>query len=318
MTKKPGRALERLVATIEKALQPHQNVQINSPAKLKDLDTGELREFDVLVAIDNAPHQLLVGIECRDRSRKTTVNEIEGFWAKCQRTGINRPVIVSTKGFTKGALRKAAGLSVGCSTVRDVGEFDWLKMTYFNILTHILRNVTFQIKVTDGTLPKADLGDVEIRDDKGNVVPSGLLIRMANDALMAADPRKMIEAEGQISVKFEMHGFKVVDTASGAEYTVEYIGALIGYDLDHSKVPIRLVRYEQTDDLEASEAAIAEVRTDNVQGQFVLTQRDGEGPVVAFVGKGHARSKITLVTERVESEAQRMCSRQRMPSEPQG
>jgi hypothetical protein len=36
-----------------------------------------------------------------------TVNEIESFWGKCQDTGIDQGIIVSSKGFTKPALTKS-------------------------------------------------------------------------------------------------------------------------------------------------------------------------------------------------------------------
>lgn len=80
---KQGKALEILVASLEKALAENQNVTVHSPVRLPDRTTGKLREHDVVVEFKEGHHSLLVAIECRDRSRPIGVPQVEAFWAKC-------------------------------------------------------------------------------------------------------------------------------------------------------------------------------------------------------------------------------------------
>ena len=103
---KQGRSLECLVASIEQALGGKDGVQVESPKRLPDRTTGELREHDVLLTICRGHHSLRVAIECRDRSRPVGVDQVEQFCAKCQDTGIDKGVIVSPKGFWKTARKK--------------------------------------------------------------------------------------------------------------------------------------------------------------------------------------------------------------------
>lgn len=106
-SKASGKDLERLVAMLERLLLGDQAV-IESPSRrLIDRDTGKRREHDVLIIFDQAHHQIITAIECRDRSRPVGVPEVEAFADKCSRTGVHCGAIVSSTGFRKSALTKA-------------------------------------------------------------------------------------------------------------------------------------------------------------------------------------------------------------------
>jgi predicted helicase len=107
MQERPGKALERLIASIEKALAGNSDVLVEAPKRLPDRTTGTLREHDVVLTIKQSHHALMVAVECRDLSRPVTVNQVEGFWAKCQDTGIGQGIIVSSTGFYNTARQKA-------------------------------------------------------------------------------------------------------------------------------------------------------------------------------------------------------------------
>ena len=66
-----------------------------------------------------------MALECRDRSRKVGVPSVEAFYAKCQRTGIDRGIIVSSTGFTRTALKKAASYNIGCLSLDQAEHLDW-------------------------------------------------------------------------------------------------------------------------------------------------------------------------------------------------
>lgn len=68
---------------------------------------------------------MILALECRDRSRKVGVPDIEAFRKKCDRTAIHRSIIVSASGFTKTALKKAEALEIGCLGLEEAACFDW-------------------------------------------------------------------------------------------------------------------------------------------------------------------------------------------------
>jgi hypothetical protein len=80
---RPGKKLERLVASLERTLAS-SNATIEAPCRrLKDRDTNRRREHDVVITWDFGHHVLITAIECRDRSRPVGVPEVESFAKKC-------------------------------------------------------------------------------------------------------------------------------------------------------------------------------------------------------------------------------------------
>ena len=115
---KAGAQLQQLVQTLERLTATTENLRIESPKRLIDKDTERLREHDVVLTFSMGHHDLIVALECRDRSRKVGVPEIEAFKKKCDRTGIHRGVIVSSIGFTGTALKKAKTMDIRLLSVR--------------------------------------------------------------------------------------------------------------------------------------------------------------------------------------------------------
>ena len=124
--KKKGRSLETLVTAVERALAGASNVTVQSPKHLPDRITRKLREHDVVITLSGSHHKSVIAIECRDRSRKITVNDIEGFWSKCQDTDVDQGIVVSPKGFTKAAITKAANKGIRTLRLSQATSFNWL------------------------------------------------------------------------------------------------------------------------------------------------------------------------------------------------
>jgi Restriction endonuclease len=125
---KTGEDLQRLVEHLEKAtaaIDADAGVEVESPKLVFDKDTGKLREHDVVLTFRRRHLTLTVALECRDRSRKVGVPEVEAFDAKCRKTGMHQGIIVSSRGFCRSALRKAAALDIGCLTLEEAARFDW-------------------------------------------------------------------------------------------------------------------------------------------------------------------------------------------------
>lgn len=66
------REFERLVAAIAKFLGPKGAV-VRSPDRLRDTDTGKLREVDVSIRFRVGTDELLVTMECRKRKTRADV-----------------------------------------------------------------------------------------------------------------------------------------------------------------------------------------------------------------------------------------------------
>jgi Restriction endonuclease len=122
---KAGEQLQQLVQTLERLTASTENLKIESPKRLVDKDTGRLREHDVVLTFSMGHHELIVALECRDRSRKVGVPEVESFKKKCDRTGVHRGVIVSSTGFTQTALKKSMMMDIECLQLDEIERFDW-------------------------------------------------------------------------------------------------------------------------------------------------------------------------------------------------
>jgi hypothetical protein len=97
-------------------------------------------------------HKLLVALECRDRSRKVTVPEVEAFDDKCRATGISQGIIVSSLGFTSTALAKARARGLRCLSFQEVEEVDWCRTMAMSIVSRNITHVNLGIKF-DGQQP---------------------------------------------------------------------------------------------------------------------------------------------------------------------
>jgi hypothetical protein len=131
-----GRALEQLVAGLERVLGP-TDVVIQSPEYIVGRKTGERREVDVTLRTKAGSSDLLVMIECRDRKRRKGTARIEGTeWieqvaSKQEDVGANKAVAVCPGGFTKGARKLAAAKQIDLRTVMSVTApevFGWLRL----------------------------------------------------------------------------------------------------------------------------------------------------------------------------------------------
>jgi hypothetical protein len=111
-----GKDLQRLIRIIESARAAGTNIKIDSPKFFTDKVTGKQREHDVVLTITHDHHELVVALECRDRSRPVGVDAVEAFHTKCNDTGIHSGVIVSSKGFYETARTKAQHYGIRCLT----------------------------------------------------------------------------------------------------------------------------------------------------------------------------------------------------------
>jgi Restriction endonuclease len=125
-----GRALEQLVAGLEKVLGP-TDVVIRSPEYIVGRNTGERREVDVSLRTKIGSSELFVMIECRDRKRRQGIAWVEEVVSKHEDVRANKAVAVCPGGFTKGARKLADAKQIDLRTVVSVTSpevFRWLRL----------------------------------------------------------------------------------------------------------------------------------------------------------------------------------------------
>ena len=106
---KTGKSLEQLVKAIQITLKDCPNTSIESNVKMND-NSGVTREIDVLVttSVQSNSINYKIAFECKEYKSKVTVSIVEAFISKCMDIPeINKGIMVSSNGFTDGAIKKA-------------------------------------------------------------------------------------------------------------------------------------------------------------------------------------------------------------------
>jgi hypothetical protein len=281
-TSRPGRSLEKLVASIERVLGKAGNIQIDSPAFLPDRVTGEQREHDVLLTIRTSHHKSLIAIECRDRSRKVTVNEVEGFHAKCADTGVGQGIIVSPQGFTRNATAKARHLGLRTLQLSEVERFNWLAAAGINIFTRHIKSIgwLFEPDVLLDPLPPIY---TILTDDGQPIQPEAL--RLAAQA----EFQKIAHLDtpppfGKNVIIFPSPGLSMCDEGTQEKYRIGRAILEVEYEVREDFSPFRLVSYaESASGAAVADAAIADTKLGVGKGQVMVVYKENEGGRVVFI-----------------------------------
>lgn len=145
--KKKSREFELLTSRIEGALAP-TGARIKSPDRIRDKITGQFREVDVSIRYNVGSVELLITIECRDRSRIQDVNWIEQIATKKAHIGADRTIAVSSTGFTDAAIIAANAHNISIRTISEITDEE-------------LRSLTDQLEVTANTV-SIELGEMAL------------------------------------------------------------------------------------------------------------------------------------------------------------
>jgi hypothetical protein len=273
-----GKALERLVAVIERAAHNRPNVTVQSPAKLKDWRTARLREHDVLLSFEEAHHTIHVALECRDRARPIGVPDVEAFQNKCADTGIDRGIIVSSSGFCSSALKKAASCNIGCLSMDDAKVLDWCATSGITIYDKVIQD-----------------GQLEWIAD----------VRASEAATLFTQPG--VPFDGNTAFNILKHAVSKVDLIPDADasYLLRFNLTIPGPFLlepDGTRVPVsrarawakvlvrvRLAPFETRIYRDAAakrdlySTAVANIDLGSAEGSIVVLHKEGEGASVAWV-----------------------------------
>jgi Restriction endonuclease len=279
---RPGRSLETLTAALERALGKRSNVTVESPGFRTDRVTGERREHDVLVTASSGHHVSLIAIECRDRSRKVTVNEVEGFYTKCEDTGINQGVIVSSKGFTKTALVKAKHLGIRTLGLTEVESFSWLATAGVTGHTRKVKHISWLFEPAEKLDPLPTRYTVLMAD--GKPVQSELLMAAATAEFHKLPYESTPPPNGAKTIIFPTPGLALKDDDTGTSYPIERAVVDVMYEVDVEFMPFQLVTYAETSSANSiTDAAVASIKLGAMEGKLMIVYKEEQGGNVYFV-----------------------------------
>lgn len=113
-----------LVKVIHDAIARVDNAAVTESAMLAE-PSGALREVDILFERSIADVNVRIAIECRDRSRKSDVEWIDGLIGKFRDLRVDKIIAVSRRGFSETAKRKAEANSIDLRVLSECLAHDW-------------------------------------------------------------------------------------------------------------------------------------------------------------------------------------------------
>jgi len=282
---KDGKDLQRLIRTIESARATNKDISIESPKYLVDRITGERREHDVVLTIKHAHHELIVALECRDRSRKVGVPEIEAFQNKCRDTGISSGIIVSSKGFYETAKKKAKAYGIRCLSLDEVVHLDWFLPSNMQIVSKHMTHVGLQINFEPNVFPT--IGDIV--DCEGRSITNEGINRTALTAL--TERHDLLPKElGTHTVTFKVSP-NFYATVEGQRHKAMEVFLPVTFENRLSTVPFRLRAYNDHDTgALITQAAIANMDIGGLNADIIASTGE-DGLIQVAIVPAHAKAK---------------------------
>jgi hypothetical protein len=273
--KKDGKALQRLIRSIESALAAgNTTVKVEMEKRFPDKVTGKPREHDVVLTITHKHHETVIALECRDRSRPVGVDAVEAFHAKCQDTGIHSGIIVSGHGFYKTAVEKAAHYNIGCMSLDEAECFDWCDAAGMELharhVQHAHLNIIFPVD------PDIDRDTIQTAD--GTLVDGQMISGWGVNALSQYQPIPM-EEPGEHRVLFREVNPNVYGIQDGERVQATEVQIRITYTVTVGFSPFSLRTYmDVRKSKQVTQAAVCAltISSDEVADMVLSTNEKGE------------------------------------------
>jgi restriction endonuclease len=198
-----GRALEQLVAELERVLGP-TDVVIRSPEYIVGRHTGKRREVDVSLRTKVGSADLFVMIECRDRQGKQDVTWIEQVAVKQEDVGANKAVAVCPDGFTQGARQLAGAKQIDLRTIASVTApevFSWLGLETVNVRNWNIEYRAIRFGVEEGRLELGPDTTEALSFGAPHLAP--VLVRRTDGAAVSVHHVWKIVDKDRVFAKFE-------------------------------------------------------------------------------------------------------------------
>jgi hypothetical protein len=286
-----GEDFHKLVHHLESVLANRPDVTIEPSKMLRDKRTGHLREHDVVLTYKEGHRKLVVAIECRDRSRKVTVEQVEAFQNKCEDTGIDRGVIVSSKGFYETTLTKAASYGIDCLMLQQIDQLEWFAVDAFVSYERRLSNWNIRVVPVDPEL--AVPARLFYRNPDGELaeITKGRLNHFAVWLFDHFSPLEIKEPKGTFHLTYNPDDYFLVDR-DGEQKAVSDIVFTGEYETIERLIPFRLFEYRAGEGAEIATAAYSDIaQLSNFQGRLMITRKE-DGIYLRVVGHGNSPTEI--------------------------
>lgn len=263
-----GKQLERLVTMLEKMLAGSTATIEARSRRLRDRDTGRLREHDVLITWDHGHHQITTAIECRDRKRPVGVPDVEAFADKCASTGVHNGVIVSATGFSQSARNKAEVRAIGCMKLEEVERFDWLALEAITGFERQFGEINARLMFVEDV--PASIGT--IYDGAGNIVSEEMLFATIRNAVPRSDdPQTEVGTTIPVELQLNTPNWRVEDE-DGASRSLDHI--LVETSFTTVKLTHRVRTHRYTGGGKAYEVITADAVLGGTAGTILLVRDD--------------------------------------------
>jgi hypothetical protein len=185
------KALEYLVAMIQKQLSPDASVQHN--VMLNGLDSETKRQIDVLVEQNIGQYKIRIVIDCKDYSKPLDVKGIEEFHGLVQDVRAHKGALVCPAGFTKAALKRAKKLQIDLYRPVSTGKHKWQAKITVPVLCDFRSSfMSFGISCSAPKPLKIpeDFYNLPVQDNNGNILGTSLKTAQSqwNRGLMPSEP----------------------------------------------------------------------------------------------------------------------------------
>lgn len=156
---KSWQLFESLVAQIQKETAPDAIVRRNQHLVGK---SGISRQLDVTISKKIGLHQVLIVLECKDYKYPVPIKEVGNFATTLQDVGASNGVMVSSSGFTNGAVALGKEKAISLHSLRQAQALDWRDIlsenAFLKIYVRYERNLVVDIEVeaAQGAFPRPD------------------------------------------------------------------------------------------------------------------------------------------------------------------
>jgi hypothetical protein len=148
---------QRLIYLVKK--QFAGGVIVTESKMLREIDSGEEREVDIVIETTVAGQPVVIGIECVDKNRRAGKEWVEQMHGKHSRLPTDQLVLASRRGFYEPALRKAKSFKIQTLAFAEATE-----RTVGSLFHAIIEIVATEFSLTPGPT------HAELVDPRGQVI----------------------------------------------------------------------------------------------------------------------------------------------------
>lgn len=276
-----GDDFHQLIEILEKVISGSPGIQIEAPKFLTDRVTGRAREHDIVLTYTYPNREVLVAIECRDRSRKIGVNQVEEFHQKCLDSGVSKGVIVTSKGFAGTAIEKARFYGIDCLSLAEVGQLDWCHMQGFFQHCREVKHSHIQFDISAAN-KEALASDIDSNFKLFEKLPDGSLQEITQEnsnALVQSALSSYSEfapdgEERTITICAENAGNFFVQDTNGMRVPVDRMTFTITFQTKVTQTPVRYFSYGSLHEGRAHSVVMAGVNVGPHEGEIVMLRKD--------------------------------------------